>query len=111
MKSILFLIVLILLNAQVINAQLNARQNQDLSFIEKETSVKLFPKAARDVVYINSELQIDLIKLCNKKGDVVFQATPEKNHITLSKEIKKGFYMYIAYVNGVKVKKGIIKKV
>jgi hypothetical protein len=110
MKTILFTL-LALLSFQFSNAQLSANNNDKLNLIKKETAIKVFPKMPSNLVYIESSQTVDYFTLCNKKGETIFKTTPVNNKVKLPVELKNGFYLYEAYINGVKVKKGIIKKV
>lgn len=108
MKTIILFLLFSFLSFQGVYSQIspvNPTNN-----VEKEIDIKLFPNPAQDVLHIESNHVIDLIKLYNRQGEVVFQTIPRDNQITLT-SLTSGFYLFCAYINGVKVKKGILKKV
>ncbi len=107
MKTAILFLLFSLLSLQGVYSQVSTFKANTL---ENETTITLYPNPAQDVLYIKSNQTIDLVKLFNQRGEVVFQSIPEDNQIALTC-IQSGFYLFCAYINGVKVKKGILKKV
>ena len=108
MRTSLLFIVFALLNLQVLFSQ----DNLSIDYLDQKNTIEVsvFPNPVQDILQINSTQKIDLVKLYNKRGEVVFQAIPQNNQIELS-NLQPGFYLLSAYVDGEKLKKRIIKKV
>lgn len=105
MKSKCILLLSVILGTQSLIAQ----EVRDCN--KKSKSVVNFAQCVvANVLEINSEHTIDLVTLTDKKGRIVFQTKPVNNQISIN-TLELGFYLLCAYCNGVKVKKGIIKKV
>lgn len=58
---------------------------------------------------IKSEQNIDMVTFTDKQGKVVLKEIPQNNQIA-THLLKPGFYLLCAYSNGVKIKKGMLKK-
>jgi hypothetical protein len=63
-----------------------------------------------NILRFESNQNIDMIMLFDKQGDIVLQKIPENNQIALS-SLKSGFYLLCVYCKGIKVRKGILRKV
>ena len=74
-----------------------------------EIEFSIFPNPAKDIVTVQCNQPIEYIKLYNKQGKQVLKTVLKNNEINLT-GLKDGFYLFCAYVNGKKFKKGILKK-
>lgn len=86
------------------NEQINTSQN-----FENEIEFSIYPNPAKDIVYIKSNQKVEYIKLYNKQGKPVLKSYLKDNKINLSR-LDDGYYLFCAYINGKRIKKGIIKK-
>jgi hypothetical protein len=111
MRASIIFILMCVLSIHFSKAQMSAPQDNALGLLKKETNVRLIPNPAKDIVYLESDQQVDLFTLTNKQGKIVYKLIPKKNQVYLSERLDSGFYLFAAYVDGVKIKKGIIKKI
>jgi len=74
-----------------------------------EIEFSIFPNPAKDFVTVQCNQPIEYIKLYNKQGKQVLKTIIKDNKINLT-GLNDGFYLFCAYVNGKKIKKGILKK-
>ena len=108
MRATILVLSLFLLFLQ--NAYSQVSDSNPTHTVDAKIDVLIYPNPVQDILYFDAEYPVEYIKLFNQKGEVVFQTIPEDNQIILT-TLKSGFYLFCAYINGVKVKKGIIKKV
>ncbi len=108
MRATVLVLSLFLLFFQ--NAYSQVSNPNPVQTVDTKIDILIYPNPVQDVLYFDAEYPVEYIKLFNQKGEVVFQTIPEDNQIILT-TLKSGFYLFCAYIKGVKVKKGIIKKV
>lgn len=109
MKTTLLFFLLSLLSIQGIYSQTDDANNK-IVITDKDIHISLYPNPVENILFIKTTQPIECVRLYNKQGVIVLQSTPVDNQISLV-NLESGFYLFCAYVGGVKVKKGILKKV
>ena len=108
MKTTIILFALLLLSTQNLVAQ-EREQLDTKTTIITSLSVETNSDSTDGILKIKSPQQIDMVVFTNKQGKKVLKEVPQNNQIALQR-LKPGFYLLCAYCNGVKVKKGMLKK-
>ena len=85
-------------------------QEKTTSLSNQEVQVKVYPNPVQNQLHFTSENPVEQVCLYNSNGDLVYQLHPTNNEISVA-EIPSGFYLFCAYTEGKRVKKGILKKI
>ncbi len=72
--------------------------------------VKISQCVVRNDLQIICDQAVDFVTFSDRNGRIVYQASPVDNKISIQ-SLDTGFYLLDAYVKGVKVKRGIVKKI
>ena len=107
MKTLHFFIIFLV--GISIAAQAQESNHSHQLAINKESKA-LQKNIVSDVLHLNSIHRIDVVTLADKNGVILYKVTPTNNQISTQK-LKTGFYLLEAYCKGIKVKRGIIKKI
>ncbi len=107
MKTRYFIILIFLLSTHFSNAQDSIQKKQTIT---NQESRKIAHCVVSDVLQIQCSLSIDRVTISDHSGTVIYTLTPTNNTVSV-RDLQSGFYLLEAYVEGTKVKKGIIKKI